>query len=133
MDDVTRRIRDFMSAMCEVRDELDEIVRRLYQRAEVRLVKQFDPTPYPAGDFGVSADLKNGAVVDLWLELSLADDGWELHPTVQRHDPDEDGSHTERDFGVRSVGTAMALPAELARALRELRGSISEDWIFRQG
>jgi hypothetical protein len=126
MDDATRHVRSFMASMEQVRDELDQIVRELYRRPEVQLVRHFGPSPYLSCDLGVSAELHGGAVVDLWLDLDSTDAGWSVHPTVQRHDPTEDGSHIERDLGARVVCESAALPGELARALRELRASIGD-------
>ena len=104
---------------------------RLYQRVEVKRASQYDPGPYLSCDFGVSAELRNTAVVDFWVELSSTDTGWDVIPSVSRHDPDEDGSHTERELGNRTVPSAKALPAALLKALRDLRGSIGDDTLFR--
>ncbi|MCE9637599.1 MAG: hypothetical protein K8T90_18020 [Planctomycetes bacterium] len=127
MDDATRHVRSFMASMEQVRDELGQIVRELYRQPEVQLATQFGPSPYRSCDLGVSAELHGGAVVDFWVDLDATDAGWSVHPTVQRHEPKEDGSHIERDLGARLVCDAAALPGELARALRELRASIGDD------
>jgi hypothetical protein len=133
MDEVTQHVRAFMVSMEQVRDELGQIVRELYQRPDiVRLAKQYNPAPYPSFDLGVSVDLHYGAVVDLWLEVEYTEAGWSVHPTVKRHDVFEDGSHTERDLGLRMVSDAGALPRELTQALRELRGVIGDEGLFRK-
>ena len=107
------------------------MVRGLYKRPQVKLVRQCNPEPYMSFEFGVSAELRNGAVVDFWIEVSATDTGWDVHPEVMRHDPDEDGSHPEFDLGNRSVTSAKDLPGTLLQALRELREAIGVDTRFR--
>ena len=131
MDETTQAVRVFMESMFPVHEELMEIVRVLYKRAQIKLVTTYEPQPYLSCDLGVSAELKHGTVVDFWVEVSATGAGWIISPSVERHEPDEDGSHTEVDLRERSVSSAAALPTVLVDVLRELREAVGNDTLFR--
>ncbi len=131
MDDSTRAVRDFLFSMQPVREALGDFLPDLYKRAKVKYVTVYDPKPYPSSDFGISIELHNGAVVDFWIELNARDAWWELTYSVQRHNPDEDGSHSEADFPPRKVESATELPRFIVAAIQELRQKSSDDTLFR--
>jgi hypothetical protein len=86
---------------------------------------------YVSSDFGISVDLKNEAVVDFWIELLAKEQRWEMTYYVSRHDPNEDGSHTETDFPVRNIASAMELPSAILAAINELRRASENDTLFK--
>ena len=85
----------------------------------------------PSPDFGLSADLRNGAVVDFWLELISEDTGWELTYYVARHDPHEDGSHTEVKFPSESILSVLDMPSALIAAIKALERASANDALYR--
>lgn len=115
-----------------VRHELREFVRDLSKRPQVSKVTQQDPEAYAATDLGVSVTLRIGATVDFWVYLELGEVGWMFSYTVQRSEPDEDGSHAERTLVKRSVESPEQLPGALVSAIRELRFvAAGDDALFR--
>ncbi|WP_206293026.1 hypothetical protein [Humisphaera borealis] len=131
MDSNSQVVVDFLIAMLPVRQALDDLLRQLYRRAEVKLVHTYAVEVSPSPDFGLSADLHNGAVVDFWLELTFERECWQLEYSVQRHDPDEDGSHAEKSFPPQSVRSAQDLPMTLINAIRELERASGDDTLYR--
>jgi hypothetical protein len=131
MDPNSQAVVDFLSAMQPVREALGDLVRQLYTRAEVKLVHTYNVEATPSPDFGLSADLHNGAGVDFWLELTFEQTHWQLEYSVQRHDPDEDGSHAEKSFPAESIYSAQNLPATLVNAIRELERASADDTLYR--
>jgi len=124
-------VQAFLIAMTHVRDALGDFIRALYRRPEVKLARIYHPSAYVSSDFGVSVELKNGAVVDFWIELERKDPVWEMTDYVSRHDPDEDGSHTEADFPVKKIASAHELSAGILGAIEELRRKSVDDILFR--
>jgi hypothetical protein len=131
MDHDTQAVRTFLASMQEVREELGEFVRQLYKRPQAKLVSLYHPNAYSCTDFGVSAELRNGAGVDFWITLELLENAWLVSYSVERRNPDEDGTHTEVEFPEREVQTAADLPLVLAQIVRELREASSKDSLFR--
>lgn len=131
MADDSAPVQEFLIAMEAVREALGGFVSVLYKRPEIRLIHEYHPLAYIRSGFGISADLRNEAVVDFWIELEQADSQWELSYYIQRHDPDEEGSHTERDFPSQRIGSAMQLPAAIVTAIDDLRRGSSDDKLFR--
>jgi hypothetical protein len=131
MDSNSQVVADFLVAMRPVREALDDLLRLLYKRAEVKLVHTCPVEATPSPDFGLSADLHNGAVIDFWLELKFDRTCWQLEYSVQRHDPDEDGSHAEKSFPPQSIRSAPELPAALINAIRELERASADDTLYR--
>jgi hypothetical protein len=131
MDSNSQAVVDFLVAMRPVREALDDLLRQLYKRAEVKLVHTYAVEATPSPDFGLSADLHNGAVIDFWLELTFDRTSWQLEYSVQRHDPDEDGSHTEKSFPAQAILSAHELPAILVDAIRELGRASADDTLYR--
>lgn len=117
--------------MDPVRDRLGEVLRRLYERAEVKLVTTYFPGLSSWTDFGVSASLHNGAVVDFWIDLSDERTAWRIEYSVQRGDPDKDGSHTEMNFPAKLIDSASDLPKAILAAIDELRQAVGNDVLFR--
>jgi hypothetical protein len=131
MDSNTQAVVDFLVAMRPVRAALDDLLRQLYKRPEVKLVHTYAVEATPSPDFGLSADLHNGAVIDFWLELTLERTCWQLECSVQRHDPDEDGSHTENSFPPQSIRSARDVPSTLVDAIKELARASADDTLYR--
>jgi hypothetical protein len=131
MDTNSKAVVDFLIAMRPVREALDDLLRQLYKRAEVKIVHTYAIEATPSPDFGLSADLHNGAVVDFWLELTIEGTCWQLEYSVQRHDPDEDGSHAEKTFPAQSILSAQELPAALINAIRDLERASADDTLYR--
>jgi len=124
-------VHDFLVAMDPVREALGDFTRALYGRPEVKLASTYHPLAYTSSDFGISAELKNGAVVDFWIELERKGALWEMTFYIARHDPDEDGSHTEVDFPVEKITSAVKLPPAILAAINELRRRSADDMLFR--
>lgn len=131
MAEAHKNVQEFLAAMGPVREALGDFVRALYKRAEVKLVHAFHPLAYLCSDFGISADLRNGAVVDFWIDLEQVDSEWQMRYSVQRHDPEEEGSHSEHDFPVQNIDSAMNLPAAVLSAIEDLRRASAEEKLFR--
>ena len=131
MDPSTRVVSTFLESMRSVREALDDLLRRLYKRPEVKLVHTYRPEATPSPDFGLSADLHNGAVVDFWLELQWDGTSWELEYFVARHDPDEDGSHDEILFPTKSIRSVLELPSALVTAIKALEDASATETLFR--
>jgi hypothetical protein len=92
-----------------------------------------NPEMFSSTDLGVSAELHNGAVVDFWIDFDLRpeDTAWEIHYSVERHDPDEDGSHTELDFPKETIRSMSDLPKTLLAAIERLQKASSTDALYR--
>lgn len=131
MDQSTQAVHAFLLAMQPVRDALGDFIRKLNRRTEVKIVSTYEPQMYLSSDFGVSAELHNGAVIDFWIELSFEKTSWQVSYSVLRHDPDEDGSHSERKFPVEMVHSAPDLPKNLLVAIERLRQASETDDLFR--
>src|SRR4051812_40905022 len=131
MDANSQAVVDFLVAMRPVREALDDLLRQLYKRAEVKLVHTYAVEATTSPDFGLSADLHNGAVIDFWLELRFEHTWWQLEYSVQRHDTDEDGSHAEKSFPAQSIRSAQELPATLINAIRELERASADNTLYR--
>ena len=131
MDSNTQAVAKYLAAMRAVREAMDDLLRQLYQRAEVKLVHTYVVESTPSPDFGLSADLHNGAVVDFWLELTFDSTSWQLAYSVQRHDPDEDGSHTEKSFPVQAIDSALEMPSILIAAIKELARASTDGHLYR--
>ena len=133
MDADTRIVHDFLAAMDPVRDALGDLVRSLYQRPEVKLVTTYNPQMFASTDLGVSAELHNRAVVDFWIDFDLrsGDTAWEMHYSVERHDPDEEGSHTELDFPREIIRSMSDLPKTLLAAIERLQKASATDTFYR--
>jgi hypothetical protein len=131
MPDENAVVREFLASMVPVREALGDFVRALYKRPEVKLVHTYHPLAYSCSDFGVSAELRNEVVVDFWIELDQKDSQWELSYYISRHDPDEDGSHSERDFAAQKIGSATKLGAAILEAIDDLRHASLDDALFR--
>lgn len=117
--------------MQPVRDALGDFVRRLYLRREVKIVSTSYPQMSTATAFGVSAELHNGAIVDFWVDLSSNKTNWQMEYSVMRHDPDEDGSHPERDFPAETIESASDLPDRLQAAIESLVNASESPELFR--
>lgn len=117
--------------MRPVREALDGLLRQLYKRPAVKIVHTYVLEAVPSPDFGLSADLRNGAVVDFWLELTSEDIGWELTYYVARHDPDEDGSHTVVEFPRESIVSVLDMPSALTAAIKALERASADDALYR--
>lgn len=131
MADASKIVEEFLGTMGPVREALGDFVRALYNRAEVKIIHEFHPLAYTCSEFDISAELRNGAVVDFWVDLEQADSQWKMRYSVQRHDPDEDGSHREHDFPVQRVASAMNLAASIVSAIEDLRRGSADDKLFR--
>jgi hypothetical protein len=131
MDSSTQAVRAFLVSMQPVRDALDDLLRRLYKRPEVKIVHTYVLEATPSPDFGLSVDLHNGAVIDFWIELRSEDTSWQLEYSVQRHDPDEDGSHTEVEFPRQSIHSVLDMPATLIAAIKALESASANDALYR--
>ena len=131
MADESATVQEFLAVMEPVREALGDFVRALYKRPEVKLVHEHHPLAYVRSDFGISADLRNEAVVDFWIELELKDSQWEMRYSISRHDPDEDGSHNEKNFPEQTIGSAMRLPAAILAAIEDLRRGSADENLFR--
>ena len=130
MDTNTQHVREFLSSMHPVREALGELVRQLYRRQEVKLVHTYNPEASLSPDFGVSAELHNGAVVDFWTELGSTDSSWQVNYSVLRHDPDEDGSHIVVSFPTETVQSVRQLPRILITAVESLRAASSDERLY---
>ncbi len=131
MDLTTQAVRAFLESMGPVRDALDGLFRRLYERPAVKAVQRYHLQAKPSPDFGLSAELHNGAIVDFWLELTSEGTSWELEYYVARHDPDEDGSHREVEFPSRTITSVLEMPFVLTAAIQELEKAIAIPSLFR--
>lgn len=131
MDDGTSAISHFLSGMEPVRDLLGDFLRELYKRPAVKLVSIYHPEAYPSSSFGISTELRSGAVVDFWVELETKDSFWEMTYSVQRHDPNEDGSHSEADFPPERIESAADLPGAILAAVQTLRERSADDKLFK--
>lgn len=131
MDQSTEAVRAFLVSMRPVREALDDLLRRLYKRPEVKSVHTFALEVALSTNFGLSADLHNGAVIDFWVELRSEDTSWQLEYSVRRHDPDEDGSHTEVEFPPQSIHSALDMPSTLIAAIRALESASANDALYR--
>jgi hypothetical protein len=97
----------------------------------VKIVHTYVLEATPSPDFGLSVDLHNGAVIDFWIELRSEDTSWQLEYSVQRHDPDEDGSHTEVEFPRQSIHSVLDMPATLIAAIKALESASANDALYR--
>ena len=50
---------------------------------------------------------------------------------IARHDPDEDGNHTEAEFPARNIVSGLELPPAILAAVNELRRTSESDTLFR--
>ena len=131
MDSSTRVVQEFLVAMKPIQEAFNEFVRELYRRPEVKLVHVYHPLLYPDSDFGVSADLHNGAGLDFWIELETSGATWAMIYSVQRRDPNEDGTHCEAHFPPQKIELAMDLPRAVLAAVQVLRQRGADDTLFR--
>ena len=131
MNAKTEAVRDFLKSMAAVQNEIQDFYLALCNRPEVKSACPYYPraTLYP--DLGVSLDLKNGARLDFWIETESTNDDWVVSPSIQRADPDEDGTHAEVDFPVQQVSSADQLPSILLTAIRDLRKASSQETLYR--
>jgi hypothetical protein len=130
MDSNTHSVIDFLSAMRPVHEALDGVLRQLYKRPEVRLVHTHVMEAKPSPDFGLSADLRNGAVIDFWLWLSFERSFWQLEYAVYRHDPGEDGSHPVTVFPRQDIHSVQDMPSILIEAIKDLERASADDALF---
>ena len=131
MDQDTVAVKAFLASMIPVKEAIHTLARDLRNRPGVQQVTGYFPELYPWSDFGVSAELHNGAIVDFWISLWDESGCWQIDYSVLRGDPDEDGSHKELEFPIRSVLLAMDLSPTLLVVIVELREAIANDVFFR--
>jgi hypothetical protein len=131
MDQRTEIVRAFLVSIQSVREALADLVRQLYKRREVRLVSTYNPEVCLSQDFGVSAALHNGAVVDFWITLSNQDTSWLMEYSVRRHDPDEDGCHTEKAFSSQTIESVGDMQRMLLAAIEEMRQASVNEALYR--
>lgn len=124
-------VHEFLVAMEAVRETLEDFLSALYRRSEVKLAKLYHPPAYVSSDFGVSVELKNGATVDFWIELTSKGELWEMTHYVARHDPEEEGNHIEAGFPTRTIVSGVELPPAILAAVVELRRTSENDTFFR--
>jgi hypothetical protein len=131
MDTNTQAVRAFLESMQSVQEALDRLFRQLYERPAVKVVHTYHLRVKPSSDFGLSAELHNGAVVDFWIELASESTGWELEYYVARHDPDEDGSHREVEFPAKTINSVLEMPSILTAAIEALENASAIESLFR--
>ena len=131
MDDDTQAVRRFLAGMHLVFQLLCDFRLDLYRRPQVQSVSVYHPEAYMSYYFGISADLRNGAIVEFWIEVHATDALWETTYYVVRRDPEEDGSHFEAEFTPQTVRTALDLPAAVLSAVQALREKGADDALFR--
>jgi hypothetical protein len=120
-----------LAATQPVRKALDDLLRRLNLRPEVKIASVYYPQMHPSTDFGVSAELHNGAVIDFWIDLFFETTTWQMEFSVLRHNPDEDGSHCEQDFPAESIASVSDLPNRLLAAIEKLAKASDMEQLFR--
>jgi hypothetical protein len=131
MDANTQAVIDFLTAMQPVRAALDVLLQQLYKRPEVRLVHTYVVEATPSPDFGLSADLQSGAVIDFWLELTFERSHWKLEYAVHRHNPNEDGSHVVTSFPRQVIHSVLEMPSILTDAISALVRASADDALYR--
>ena len=125
MDSSTHTVFEFLKSMAPVREELGRLVHDVNRRSEVKLVSTYNPQMLPSTDFGVSAVLHSGAVVDFWIELRFESDFWTVECSLFRHDPEEEGAHVELAFPDTIIKSVADMPKILLTALGQLREASS--------
>ncbi len=117
--------------MQPVNDALGYFIELLYRRPEVKLVTTYKPQMSLSQDLGVSAELHNGAGLDFWIDLRFGDAAWQMEYSVQRHNPDEGGSHSELDFPKETIESVSDLPKRLLAAIERLQEASATDALYR--
>lgn len=136
----------FLMALATAQHTLSHFAGELQNRAEVERVVVYPfkpkvacrmiydarglPTECSGDDFGVSVNLRNGAMVDWWLELYWHEQGWIIEHNVHKSDADEDGSHVAVAFAPWEGKTFEALIAQLGTAVRELVATVNDAGLF---
>lgn len=124
----------FLQIMADINRRLHDFQIQLSKRPEVATAQLFPFAPKGGiafktvggpsdcelgSDFGVSAELVDGSVIDWWLELWWNAKRWRVECAIFRHDPDEDGCHAIVDLPVHEV-------AEIDGALATVSGAIDD-------
>ena len=134
MDDESEGVIRFLGGIVAAQERLHELARLLRQCPQVHKasVHRFSPariTRYDqmmsgsqaiGGEFGVSAQMADGAVVDWWLEVWRGERTWHVDYNVHQSDAGEDGSHVAVAFAGRQAATTGALLISLAEAVEDL-------------
>jgi hypothetical protein len=125
----------FLQRTADINRRLHDFVVQLWKRPEVTTAQLFPFAPKggiafrTAGgpsdcelgsDFGVSAELGDGSVIDWWLELWWNSKCWRVECTIFRHDPDEDGCHPIVGFPLHEVTGVDGALATVSRAIDDL-------------
>ena len=139
MESETASVIKFIQTVGDAKQVLHGLCRRLWTHLDWHKVTAFGS--FPAGvtlhhwdedqkrglvgaSLGVSAELSDGSVVDWSLDVSCDAQGWLVERAVYRHDPDEDGSHTEIEFPEWEGVTLEEMVAYLPGAVAELCDSV---------
>ena len=117
MLNVENAVFEFLQTLTTVHKQLQELAHRLRSYPEVKSVKAhlFVPSNMTqhhwdeeqqkqavGSDFGVSAELYDGTIIDWWLEARCDESGWSIAANVYKSDVGEEGCHKIAEYGEQS-------------------------------
>ncbi len=134
MDHESASVIKFLDGIAIAYEHLHGLSLRLQTNPAVKSVKRyrFSPshitrydeygngTPTLSGDFGISADMTDGAVVDWWLEVWQDTVMWHIDYNVHRCEADEEYSHIAIAFAEKQAETLDTFLVALSEAVQDL-------------
>jgi len=117
--------------MHSVNAALGDLVRELYRQQQVNVVSTYNPAASLSGDFGISAQLHSGIVVDFWIELDCTEASWPIDYSVLRKDLEDDDARDVITFPSQVVESVLDLPKVLVVAVENLRAASSDESLYK--
>src|SRR5690348_12365300 len=133
MDAESQSVGRFLCAIASIYQRLHEFVVQLWRCPNIKTARLWHFTPKGMNahhnvesdrgiwaDFGVSAELIDGGMIDWWIEFWWDSQGWKIEHAVYQHDPDEDGSHPVITFPEQEAMTLDGALHALSHAADDL-------------
>jgi len=136
----------FLFAVAGAQEHFWSLVKDLHKRTEVEKATLYPFTSHKCrrhfpekvemrevfwSDFGVSANLQDGSVIDWWLEIEWDGDVWAIEANVHKSDPDEDGSHKVIEFAPAQTGSLDEAIAFISAAVENLIATGNRPELFQ--
>ena len=130
-DTDNKAVAEFLQALMQTQEALNELAGQVRSRSEVKSVKvcPFIPSDMTqhhwdeeqqekaiGSEFGVSAELYDGVMLDWWLEVRCQQSGWYITANIFRSDAGEDGCHQVAEYDEQhslTFATALTQLSEL--------------------
>ena len=144
-DSESKTVAEFLQALMQAHESLSELAGQVRSRSEVKSVKvcPFIPTDMTqhhwdeeqqekavGAEFGVSAELYDGAILDWWLQVRCQQSGWYITANIFRGDAGEDGCHRVAEYDEQHSLTFAAALTQLSESVGWLVANAGMSQLF---